>query len=96
MPQVVWPGSRDARVAGGGLEAAAAPRLDELMCAERETVLDLSALTFMDSTGIAVLIRAERLARANGWNLEIRNPSPQALRVVQLSGVVGHLGLSTD
>lgn len=52
----------------GELDIATAPilerRLTELICAERETVLDLSALTFMDSSGIALLIRAAQHAPA--------------------------------
>ena len=46
-------------------------------------VFDLSDLTFIDSSGIAVLLRvAEKLTR-----LELRNPSSTVQRIIQATGL---------
>ncbi|MEV6117646.1 STAS domain-containing protein [Streptomyces sp. NPDC052109] len=48
---------------------------------------DLSGVTFMDSTGINVLIATHRQAsEAQGW-LRIAGARPSVLRVLQLVGV---------
>ena len=50
-------------------------------------VFDLSALSFIDSSGIAVLLRAaERTGR-----LEVRNPSTTVQRIIQATGLSGVL-----
>ncbi|MFC4500200.1 MULTISPECIES: STAS domain-containing protein [Streptomyces] len=51
------------------------------------TVADLSGLTFMDSSGINVLIAAHRAAvEAQGW-LRVAGTQPAVLRVMQLVGI---------
>ena len=50
-------------------------------------IFDLSGLRFIDSAGIAVLIRAA--ARVNAVSL--RNPSPIVRRVVEVTGLSGVL-----
>ena len=59
--------------------------LDEYM--PRDCVLDLSGLTFMDSSGIAVIIRTSRRMRALGGRVWIENPAKQAMRVIDASGI---------
>ena len=53
----------------------------------RDTVLDLSELTFMDSSGIALIIRTERRMRETGGRAAITNPRRQPLRVLDASGI---------
>lgn len=48
--------------------------------------LDLSALSFMDSSGVKVLMNLDRRSRREGWSLAIENPRDQVLRLLQLSG----------
>jgi len=60
----------------GELDMAVAPRLEnELLRVENDGVdaalVDLGELTFMDSTGLHVLLRAKRRANDNGHNLAI-------------------------
>jgi stage II sporulation protein AA (anti-sigma F factor antagonist) len=59
-------------------------------CAERSgrIVLDLSGVSFMDSTGISVLLAASQTVRERpgGW-LRIAAPSGPVLRVLQLVGL---------
>lgn len=59
--------------------------LDEYL--PRDCVLDLSGLTFMDSSGIAVIIRTSRRMKALGGRVWIENPAKQAQRVIDASGI---------
>lgn len=84
----------------GELDLAEVPalrdRLRELVCAERETVLDLSGITFIDSSGIQLLFEATREAESNGWRLQLRDPSPVTYGTLKLAGVLTLLGLEQD
>ena len=52
-----------------------------------KTVLDLAGLTFMDSSGIAVILRAKRRMEAMGGNLVVVNIPKQAARVLDTAGL---------
>ena len=49
--------------------------------------LDLSGVTFMDSSGIAVLLRAQRQLAHTGGSLRVVNLPAQARRVLDAAGV---------
>ena len=49
--------------------------------------LDMSAVTFMDSSGIAVLLRALRQMERHGGALRVANIPAQARRVLDAAGV---------
>ena len=51
------------------------------------TVLDLEGLTFMDSSGIAVILRAKRRMEALSGNLVVVNIPRQAARVLETAGL---------
>lgn len=53
----------------------------------RETIIDMSALSFMDSSGIAVLIKAKRRAELCGSKIAVINPGKQPLKVLDASGI---------
>lgn len=53
----------------------------------RDAVLDLSGLSFMDSSGIAVILYADRRARSLGGRARVENPGKQPLRVLDASGI---------
>ena len=53
----------------------------------RDCVLDLGDLSFMDSSGIAVIVKAGRHVRAIGGRLWVENPAGQALRVIDAAGL---------
>jgi stage II sporulation protein AA (anti-sigma F factor antagonist) len=53
----------------------------------RDLVLDLSGLSFMDSSGIALLIRLGRRVKEMGGRLWIENPGNQARRVIDAAGI---------
>ncbi len=56
---------------------------------EREVVVDLSDLTFIDSSGISVLVVAARAASADGGMLVVASPTPHVQRVFDIVKLVG-------
>lgn len=69
------------------------PQLEELLHREPQPlVVDLGGVQFLDSSGIAALIRL-----ANRFTpVEVRRPSPQVRRVFAVLGLTGRFGLSDD
>ena len=59
--------------------------LDEYL--PRDCVLDMSGLCFMDSSGIALIIRMSRRMKNLGGRAWIENPAKQPLRVIDASGI---------
>lgn len=53
----------------------------------REVVLDLSTLSFMDSSGIAVVLQSARRCRDIGASFLVQGTPKQAMRVLQAAGV---------
>ena len=53
----------------------------------RELTLDLAGVTFMDSSGIAVLLRAYRQVGELGGSLTVVNVPDQAARVLRAAGM---------
>lgn len=64
-------------------------RIDELLdeYMPRDCVLDLSGLSFMDSSGIAVILRVYKRLREMGGRAWVENAPPQPLRVIDASGI---------
>ncbi len=63
-------------------------RLEELKVARRPVRLDLSQLTFIDSSGVQALLLALTDARWIGWQLEVaREVSPSVERAAQIVGI---------
>lgn len=50
-------------------------------------VVDLSELTFMDSSGLGAIHAARRLANENGGTLVVSRPQPAVHRVLELMGL---------
>ena len=59
--------------------------LDEYL--PRDCALDLSGLTFMDSSGIALILKLHRRLTGSGGRAWIENVSAQPLRVLDASGI---------
>ena len=76
----------------GELDLAACRTIEPAVMGAIETcpsvALDLSALTFCDSSGIAMFLRAYTCARTTGTILELRGIRPSVARVFALAGVV--------
>jgi serine/threonine-protein kinase RsbW len=79
-------------VVGGDLDRAVASELEELLRASgvrgARVVVDLRALEFIDSSGLAVLIRAAAEAQREGWELSIvASSSSTVQRIFTVSGM---------
>jgi anti-sigma B factor antagonist len=77
----------------GELDLGSAPELQrQLAEAEAEKparlLIDLGSLSFMDSTGLALMLRAQQTAQDNGHQLCLRSGSPQVQRLFELTGAV--------
>ncbi|MBE7004009.1 MAG: STAS domain-containing protein [Ruminococcaceae bacterium] len=55
--------------------------------------LDFGGVTFMDSSGIAVVMRAFRRMTALGGRLELINVPEQAKRVFDAAGITSRVGM---
>ena len=66
--------------------------LDRLIDAEaKPLVVDLTRLEFMDSSGIAILLRAA----ARAGTIEVRNPSNVVRRIIECTGLADVLHIGT-
>jgi anti-anti-sigma factor len=54
-------------------------------------VLDLGAVTFLDSMGLSVLIQGKRHIEDAGGEMSMEDPSPRVRRVFELAGVEEYL-----
>ena len=62
-----------------------------------EVRIDLSPTTFVDSAGLAALLRAAREVRERHGRLHVDSPHGSEARLfIELSGIQGVLGLSDD
>ena len=50
-------------------------------------VVDLSGVTFIDSSGLRVLVGAQQRSNAGGPSLVLRSPSHQIVRLLDLAGL---------
>lgn len=53
----------------------------------RECVLDLGELSFMDSSGIALILKLYRRMQREGGTLWVENAAAQPMRVLDASGI---------
>ncbi|MGP2435976.1 STAS domain-containing protein [Streptomyces sp. JW3] len=77
---------------GGPMDYRTAPFFhgrigEEIARGRRDVVLDLSAVSFCDSAGLSVLIRAWRQADAVGAALVLARVPPYLVRMLQLTGL---------
>ena len=80
----------------GEVDAVTAPQLGRRLLGLAEqgkirVVVDLSYVTFMDSTGIGVLLNALRQLRQRKGGLVLVCPTERILRPFQVTGLVDHL-----
>lgn len=60
-------------------------RLLDAVAQGRSVLVDLSAATYIDSSGIACLVEALQAARSKGADLSLVSVSQQAMRVLELA-----------
>jgi anti-anti-sigma factor len=85
----------------GELDMACAPALDvalRRLCTDLtdSLTLDLSELTFMDSTGLRTLLVARELCRQCACKLIVIPGPPQIQRLFEVTGMLGQLPFQTD
>jgi anti-sigma B factor antagonist len=77
----------------GEIDLYTAPRLHgELVTALAgggpvQLVVDMSGVEFCDSTGMNVLLAAQRRARERGGDLELAAPRPTVRKILQVTGL---------
>lgn len=53
----------------------------------RDCLLDMSKVSFMDSSGIAIILKAYKILNSSGGRLAITNVQQQPLKVLDASGL---------
>ena len=80
----------------GDVDLATAPELEvalerALEDAGRRLVVDLRGVSFLDSTGLAVLLRQDQRARAAARHLVVVKGPPQVQKPFEITGMSGRL-----
>lgn len=91
-----WDGECVRIVTVGELDLATSPQLEQEMGAvlargARRVTIDMTKLTFVDSSGLRVLIGLYERSTEDGWALALTPPSEQARAVFRISGAEEHL-----
>jgi anti-sigma B factor antagonist len=78
----------------GELDVASAPQLRETVLHLLEptgnvgtVVFDLSAVTFVDSTGLGVIAASRQRVEREGGELVLRGPRPNTVKVLEITGL---------
>lgn len=92
------PGVRDVQISGE-LDLAVAGQLDEVLTAAvgqcSQILVGLERCDFIDSSGIAVILRAHNRMQEEGKRLVVYAPTSQVLRVLSMTGLTSN-GLVFD
>jgi anti-anti-sigma factor len=92
------PGCREVQIEGE-LDLAVAGQLDEVLSAAAnecdQVLVDLGSCSFIDSSGIAVILRAHNRMEQDGRRLAVCSPTDQVLRVLAMTGLTAN-GLVFD
>jgi anti-sigma B factor antagonist len=86
-------GARDVQIEGE-LDLAVAAQLDEVLTAAAEqcarVLVGLENCAFIDSSGIAVILRAHNRMQEEGHRLVVYAPTDQVLRVLSMTGLTSN------
>ncbi len=85
----------------GELDLGSAPDLEQALNAAQASsaghvMIELAGLEFIDSTGLRLLLSAQRRADDSGQALVLRNPQPQVRRLFEVAGVLELISLESD
>ncbi len=89
----VTDGSQATILLSGELDPATAPQLDtaieQVLSGSKvdRLVLDLSGLSFLDSSGLRVFVTAREALSAQGGELALRGPSANTQRLLDVTGL---------
>jgi anti-sigma B factor antagonist len=88
-------GDPTAVILSGELDIAAAPELREALTQiaeeDRDVLVDLEDLTFLDSTGISVLVMACKRIRSQGGGFSVVGVSDVVRRVLEVTSLLEFL-----
>lgn len=78
--------------ASGELDLATVPKLREAISehiveGRRNILVDLRAVTYIDSTGLGVLVGAAKAVHSGGGSLRLVCDSPRLLRLLRITGL---------
>ncbi len=97
----VWHQDRQSAnvVLSGELDLGSAPKLRDCLAELARAgvinlVMDLANLTFLDSTGISLFVTNFKRSTASGGSFAVRNAPTQAMRVLEITGLVELLSVS--
>jgi anti-sigma B factor antagonist len=71
----------------GDVDESVAARFGEALANPAVEVVDLAAVTFLDSAGLRAMVAARRQRQANGGPFVLRAPSRMVLRLLELTGL---------
>jgi len=76
----------------GELDLSVADKLQKALdgAGPESTLIDLKYCTFIDSTGIAVILRAHRQREEEGGRIVVHSPSTAVLRIFTVTGLTGN------
>ena len=90
IEQEIEPGCREIQIEGeldlsvaAGLDAV----LDRCLPESKEILIGLEHCEFIDSTGIAVIVRAHKRITGRGGRLALYGASDQVLRTLEITGL---------
>jgi anti-sigma B factor antagonist len=88
-------------VLSGELDVSTAPLLRHRMAEvtdelDTELVLDIAALTFIDSTGLSLIVSEHKQLKARGAELIVLSPTRMARRLFELSGLDSVLSIRPE
>lgn len=86
---------------GGEVDVATAPRLREQLIAlvnqgSHRIVVDLTAVDFLDSTGLGVLVGALKRVRTHDGDLALVCDEPRILKVFEITGLTKVFAMYAD
>jgi anti-sigma B factor antagonist len=88
-------------IVDGEIDIGTAPMLDQELARaqagdQATVVVDLDQVSFIDSTGLHVLIKHATISSQNGNWLRLTHGSPQVQRLFELTGTSDHLPFLAD
>ncbi len=83
-------------IASGEIDMVTAPTLAAAIAAGDYEGVDLAAITFLDVSGLRVLLNAARDARAVGRRFAVANPPPMVRRLLALTAIDQSLDVVGD
>jgi anti-anti-sigma factor len=78
----------------GEIDLSTAPLLDQRLsqlAEKKKLVVNLTGVSFLDSSGIGVLVRTSNKIEDHGGAIRLVVDHPQVLKVLEITGLVGTL-----